>query len=118
MDAAHSSRNEICILVCAGASLQYIVMPFSVVKAPATSQRYVNLILSGLKRLSASLTWMTSWSVQHPGTTTLNSCGVFDRLCDGELTLNLAKCEIRPSYCDVLGIVLGRGQVKADLAKT
>lgn len=88
--------------------LQYTVMPFSVHNAPATFQRLVNTVLSGVDGCEAYLDdiiiYSGSW-VEHLKTL----YHVFRQLC---LTLNLAKCEFARATVTYLGKVVGQGQVK------
>uniref|UniRef100_A0A671UEB7 Gypsy retrotransposon integrase-like protein 1 n=1 Tax=Sparus aurata TaxID=8175 RepID=A0A671UEB7_SPAAU len=103
--------REISAFVTPGAFLQYTVMPFGVRNAPATFQRLVNIVLSGLSGCEAYLDdiviYSNSW---HEHIRQLKA--VFTRLCDANLTLNLAKCEFGRATVEYLGKVVGQGQVK------
>lgn len=104
--------REISAFVTPDAFLQYTVMPFGVRNAPATFQRLVNTVLSGLSGCEAYLddivVHSSSWDdhIQQLQ-------GVFGRLRDANLTVNLAKCEFGQATVTYLGKVVGRGQVRA-----
>ena len=91
--------------------LQYTVMPFGVRNAPATFQRLVNIVLSGLSGCEAYLddivVYSDSWE-DHMA----QLRAVFCRLREANLTLNLAKCEFGPATVTYLGKVVGGGQVR------
>lgn len=86
-------------------------MPFGVRNTPATFQRLVNTVMSGLSGCKAYLddivVYSSSWD-EH--IKLLHS--VFGRLSDANLTHNLAKCEFGQATVTYLGKVVGRGQVK------
>lgn len=103
--------REISAFVSPDAFLQYTVMPFGVRNAPATFQRLVNTVLSGLSGCEAYLDHVvvsSSWWDDHMQ----QLQAVFGRLRDAKLTLNLAKCEFGQAAVTYLGKVVGRGQVK------
>lgn len=101
--------KEISAFLTPDTFLQYTVMPFGVRNAPATFQRLVNTVLSGLSGCEAyledivvySISWVKHIQQLHT---------VFRRLSNANLTLNLAKCEF--GYSDLLGQICRRGQVK------
>ena len=103
--------QAISAFVTPDAFLEYTVMPFGVRNAPATFQRLVNTVLSGLPGCEAYLddivVYSSTWDdhIQQLR-------AVFDRLGEANLTLNLAKCEFGQATVTYLGKVVGRGQVK------
>lgn len=92
--------------------LQYTVMPFRMRNAPATFQRLMNLVLSGLPFCEAYLDDLVvcseSWSehVEH-----LHA--VFFCLNEVGLTINLAKCEFGQTTVKYLRKIVGGGQVRS-----
>uniref|UniRef100_A0A1A8NMF2 ribonuclease H n=1 Tax=Nothobranchius rachovii TaxID=451742 RepID=A0A1A8NMF2_9TELE len=74
------------------AFLQYTVLPFGMKNAPATFQRLINTVTSGLSHCSAYLddivVYTDTWE-EHLHTLTQ----LFDRLVQANLTLNLAKVQ-------------------------
>lgn len=84
--------RKISAFVTPGAFLQYTVMPFGDQNVPATFQRLVNIVLSGLSRCKAYLDDIvihsSSW---HDHIHQLKA--MFSKLHDANLTLNLSKCQ-------------------------
>ena len=106
-----SRAQAISAFVTPDAFLEYTVMPFGVRNAPATFQRLVNTVLSGLSGCEAYLddivVYSATWD-EH----VQQLQAVFGRLSEANLTLNLAKCEFGQATVTYLGKVVGRGQVK------
>lgn len=106
--------REISAFVTPDAFLRYTVMPFGVRNAPATFQRLVNTVLSGLSGCEAYLddivVYSSSWDdhIQQLQ-------AVFERLSDANLTLNV--CEFGQATATYLGKIVGRGQVKPVYSK-
>ena len=86
------------------------VMPFGVKNSPATFQRLVNGLVSGLDGCGAcvggAVVFGEEWQ-RH-----LQTVGAFfDRLGDAKLTVNLAKSEFCHANLTFLGHIVGRGRV-------
>ena len=96
--------------------LQYTVMAFGMRNAPATFQRLVNVVLSGLSFCEAYLDDLVvcsrSWA-EHLDHLRV----VFKRLADANLTINLGKCEFGQATVTYLGKVVGRGCVRTIQSK-
>lgn len=103
--------SEISAFVIPDNFLQYTVMPFGMCNAPATFQRLINLVLSGVPNCTAYLDdlviYSANWS-EHLGTLQT----VFQRLAQANLTLNLAKCEFGKATVTYLGKEVGGGMVR------
>ncbi len=111
-----SRASEISAFVTPDALLQYSVMAFGMRNAPATFQRLMNQVLSGVTNVEVYLddvvVFSNTWE-EH-----LNQLYViFDRLNKASLTLNLAKCEFAKATVTYLGKCVGQGQVKPVEAK-
>lgn len=108
--------SEISAFVTPDHFLQYTVMPFGLKNAPATFQRLVNTVLSGVKNCEAYLddivVYSSTWA-EHM--CTLQE--VFRRLREASLTVNLAKCEFGKAMVTYLGKHVGQGQVRPLAAK-
>lgn len=91
--------------------LEYTVMVFGMCNAPATFQRLVNSVLSGLSNCNAYLddliVYTHSWE-EH--VQVLEQ--VFAHLAGANLTLNLAKCDFGEATVTYLGRQVGQGQVR------
>lgn len=102
--------SEISAFATPDAFLQYTVMAFGMCNAPATFQRLVNTVLSGLANCNAYLddliVYTSSWE-EHMQILEQ----VFTRLAAASLTLNLAKCEFGKASVTYLGRQVGQGQV-------
>ncbi len=87
-----SHASDISAFVTPDDFMQYCVMAFGMRNAPATFQRLINLILTGVPNCNAFLDdlviYSTDWSEQ---VSTLHE--VFKLLENASLTLNLAKCD-------------------------
>ena len=96
--------------------LEYTVMAFGMCNAPATFQRLVNVVLSGVSNCNAYLddliVYTRSWE-EH--VRVLEQ--VFTRLRGAKLTLNLAKCDFGAATVTYLGRRVGQGQVRPVEAK-
>lgn len=108
--------SEISAFVTADDFLQYSVMAFGMRNAPATFQRLMQQVLSGVKNCDAYLddvvVYSSSWE------THLCSLGeVFLRLSNASLTINLAKCEFGKATVTYLGKQVGQGHVRPIDAK-
>lgn len=108
--------SEISAFVTPDHFLQYNVMPFGLRNAPATFQRLMNLVLSGVDHCEVYLddivVYTDSWTA-HLKTLT----EVFERLSRASLTLNLAKCEFGKAVVVYLGKQVGQGRVCPVTAK-
>lgn len=98
-----SSRvSEVSAFVTPDHFLQYTVMPFGLRKAPATFQRLMNTVLSGVKYFDAYLDdivfYSSTWS-EHVDTLR----EIFGHLESASLTLNMAKCEFGKAVVTYLG---------------
>lgn len=86
--------------------LQYRLTPFGMRNAPATYQRIVNIMLSGLSRYEAYrddlVVYSSSWQNHMQ-----QIREVFERLNKASLTLNLVKCEFGQVIVTYLGKVVG-----------
>ncbi|XP_063963929.1 uncharacterized protein LOC135156194 [Lytechinus pictus] len=95
---------------------QYIVMPFGMKNAPATFQRLVNSLVSGLEGCEAYIddliVYSEDWEVHVQRIRDL-----FRRLSDAKLTVNLAKSEFGGATVSFLGHVVGSGHVRPLSAK-
>lgn len=84
--------------------------------APATFQRLVNIVLSGVPNCNAYLddlvVYTSTWS-EHMHILRM----VFDRLASASLTVNLAKCEFGKATVTYLGKQVGQGRVRPVNAK-
>ena len=95
--------------------LQYSVMAFGMRNAPATFQRLVNIVFSGVPNCTAYLDDVVIHSSEWPAhVDSLRT--VFQRLTLS-LTLNLAKCEFGKATVTYLGKQVGGGQVRPLEAK-
>ncbi|KAK0145445.1 Retrovirus-related Pol polyprotein from transposon 297 [Merluccius polli] len=103
--------SEISAFVTPDTFLQYTVMPFGLRNAPATFQRLMHLVLSGVENCEAYLddvvAYSSTWS-DHLNTLSL----IFRRLHEASLMLNLAKCEFGKATVTYLGKQVGQGQVR------
>uniref|UniRef100_H3C3V9 ribonuclease H n=1 Tax=Tetraodon nigroviridis TaxID=99883 RepID=H3C3V9_TETNG len=104
--------SEISAFVTPDSFLQYTVMPFGLRNAPATFQRLMHKVLSGVRNCEVYLDDIVAYSktwTEH--LVTLRE--IFDRLRQVSLTLNLAKCEFGCATVSYLGKQVGQGQVRA-----
>ena len=108
--------KEISAFVTPDGLYQYKVMPFGMKNSPATFQRLINMVISGLHGCDAyiddAIIYSDEWE-EH--LTTIRA--FFDRLSDAKLTVNLAKSEFCHAILTFLGHVVGQGKVKPIEAK-
>ena len=108
--------SEISAFVTPDRFLQYTVMPFGLRNTPATFQRLMNTVLSGVKTCEAYLDDIVAYSstwYHH-----LNKLQeIFSRLEAASLMLNLAKCEFGKAVVTYLEKHVGQRQVRPLLAK-
>ncbi len=108
--------SEISAFVTPDSFLQYTVLAFGMRNAPATFQRLMQKVLSGVQNCEAYLDDVVVYSnCWEDHMKTLNT--IFTRLADASLTLNLAKCEFAKGEVTYLGKKVGRGSVKPVEAK-
>ena len=96
--------------------MQYTVMAFGMRNAPATFQRLMQRVLSGVANCEVYLDDVVVYSADwqtHVETLSV----VFQCLQDASLTLNLAKCEFAKATITYLGKKVGQGQVRPVDAK-
>lgn len=94
----------------------YNVMSFGLRNAPATFQRLMNRVVSGLEGCAVYLDDV----VVHSDTWEKHVAHIralFLRLLEAQLTVNLAKCEFARATVTYLGKVVGQGQVQTVRAK-
>ena len=108
--------KEVSAFVTPMGLYQYKVMPFGLKNAPATFQRLVNGIISGLEGCEAYVddlvVYSDSWDVHVERIKAL-----FERLTAAKLTVNLVKSEFSCAEIVFLGHVVGCGKVKPLIAK-
>lgn len=103
--------SEISAFVTPDNFLQYSVMAFGMRNAPATFQRLMRHVLSGVTNCEAYLDDVVIYSASWEDH--LNSLNqVFSRLSEASLTLNLVKCEFAKAVVTYLGKKVGQGQVR------
>ncbi|KAI7808431.1 hypothetical protein IRJ41_004831 [Triplophysa rosa] len=99
---------EISAFVTPDNFLQYNCMAFGMRNAPATFQRLMQKVLSGLGNCEAYLddivVYSHNWEDHIRGVE-----NVFSRLNDAKLTMNLAKCEFAKAVVTYLGKKVGQG---------
>ena len=95
---------------------QYCVMPFGMKNAPATFQRMINQLVSGMDGCEAyiddEIVYSNSWEEHIVQLRTLLS-----RFSKANLTINLNKSEFGHAEVTFLGHIVGSGQVKPISAK-
>ena len=103
--------KEISAFVTPDGFFQYKVMPFGMKNAPATFQRMINKIISGLQGCEGYIddvvVYANSWEDHLDRLRNL-----FLKLREAQLTVNLAKTELGCAYVTYLGHQVGQGQVK------
>ena len=108
--------KELSAFVTPDGLFQYKVMPFGMKNAPATFQRLINDVTSGLDGCEAYVDDVVvcsdTWDSHVKRIRAL-----FDRLTEAKLTVNLTKCEFAQAEVTFLGHVVGLGNVKPVHAK-
>lgn len=108
--------KEICSFITSSGLYSYTVMPFGLRNAPATFQRLMNTVVSGLHGCAVYLDdvviYSDTWEEHIDRIKAL-----LDRLVWANLTINLAKCEFARATVTYLGKVVGQGQVRPVEAK-
>ena len=108
--------KEISAFVIPDGLFQYKVMPFGMKNSPATFQRFINMIITGLDNCKAyiddAIIYSEEWDQQIK---TIRD--FFERLSKAKLTINLAKSEFCHATLTFLGHIVGQGQVKPVEAK-
>ena len=108
--------KEISAFVTPDGLYQYKIMPFGMKNSPATFQRLINMIITGLDNCKAyiddAIIYSEEWDQQIK---TIRD--FFERLSKAKLTINLAKSELCHATLTFLGHVVGQGQVKPVEAK-
>ena len=91
-------------------------MPFGMKNSPATFQRLINMIITGLGNCKAYVNdviiYTEEWDQQIK---TIRE--FFERLTKANLTINLTESEFFHATLTFLGHILGQGQVKVVEAK-
>lgn len=108
--------REIAAFITPSGLFSYTVMPFGLRNAPATFQRLMNRVVSGLEGCAVYLddvvVYSDSWE-EH----VRRVKALFQRLEWARLTINLAKCEFARATVTYLGKVVGQGFVRPVDAK-
>ena len=108
--------REISAFITPTGLYEYTVMSFGLRNAPATFQRLMNMVVSGLEGCAVYLDdvviFSDTWDMHVQRIRAL-----FDRLAEARLTVNLAKCEFARATVTYLGRVVGQGQVRPVDAK-
>lgn len=111
-----SRAQEVSAFITPSGLYSYSVMSFGLRNAPATFQRLMNCVVSGLQGCAVYLddvvVYSEEWSEHLDRIRAL-----FSRLVDARLTVNLAKCEFAQATVAYLGKIVGQGQVKPVHAK-
>ncbi|KAL1251972.1 hypothetical protein QQF64_019768 [Cirrhinus molitorella] len=103
--------QEITAFITSSGLYSYSVMSFGLRNAPATFQRLMNGIVSGLEGCAVYLDDVVIFSddwVQH--VTRIQE--LFRRLVEAKLTVNLAKCDFARATVSYLGKEVGQGVVR------
>ena len=108
--------REIAAFITPSGLYAYKVMPFGLRNAPATFQRLMNLVVSGLDGCAVYLDDVVIYSDSW-GEHVRRVEALFDRLVWARLTVNLAKCEFAKATVTYLGKVVGQGFVRPVEAK-
>lgn len=111
-----SRAQEVSAFITPSGLYSYSVMSFGLRNAPATFQRLMNRVVSGLQGCAVYLddvvVYSEEWSEHLDRIRAL-----FTRLVDACLTVNLAKCEFAQATVVYLGKIVGQGQVMPVHAK-
>lgn len=100
---------------CRYGHFEYVVMPFGLTNAPATFQEYINEVLRGLVD-NICIVYLDDILIfsSDPATHTQHVRSVLERLQQGSLFANLAKCEFAVNEVEFLGFVISPGAVKME----
>ena len=108
--------KEISAFVTPDGFFQYTVMPFGMKNAPATFQRMINKVITGLQGCEGYIddvvVYAKTWEEHLHRIRQL-----FIRLREAKLTVNLAKTELGCAHVVYLGHVVGQGHIKPVEAK-
>ncbi len=108
--------REISAFITPSGLFSYKVMSFGLRNAPATFQRLMNRVISGLSCCAVYLddvaVFSQTWE-EH----LIQIRALFDRFVKANLTVNLLKCEFARATVTYLGKVVGQGQVRPIRAK-
>ena len=108
--------REISAFITPTGLYEYTVMSFGLRNAPATFQRLMNRVVSGLEGCAVYLDdvviFSDTWEAHVQRVRAL-----FNRLAEARLTVNLAKCDFARATVTYLGRVVGQGQVRPVDAK-
>ena len=103
--------KELSAFVTPSGLYQYKVMAFGMKNSPATFQRLINSVTSGIDGCDAyiddAIIYSDTWE-EHLSTIRQ----FYDRLSDAKLTVNLSKSEFACATVTFLGHVVGQGQIK------
>ena len=102
--------QELSAFVTPDGLFQYRVMPFSMKNAPATFQRMMNKVISGLAGCEAYIDDLVLYSASWEEHVKLLR-EFFRRLRDAHLTVNLSKSEFCRARVVFLGHIVGQGEV-------
>lgn len=108
--------QEVAAFITPSGLYSYTVMPFGLRNAPATFQRLMNMVVSGLDGCAVYLDDVVVYSDTWSGHLQ-RIRALFRRLSGARLTVNLAKCEFAKATVTYLGKVVGQGQVRPVRAK-
>ena len=103
--------KEISAFVTPDGLYQFNVMPFGLKNAPATFQRLINNVISGLKGCEAYIDDIVLYSDSWEDHLQLLQ-NFFERLGNAKLTVNLSKSQIVCGSVTYLGHIVGQGKVK------
>lgn len=110
------AREMAPFITPAGLDSFVLVMPFGLKNAPATFQRLMNLVVTGLEGYAVYLDdviiYSDSWE-EH----VRRIKALFEKLVWARLTINLEKCEFAKVTVTYLGKVVGQGFVRPVEAK-
>lgn len=101
---------EIAAFITPSGLFSYTVMPFGLRNAPATFQRLMNRVVSGLEGCAVYLDDMVVYSDSWEEYV-CRVQALFERLVWARLTINLAKCEFAKATVTYLEKVVGQGVV-------
>ena len=103
--------KELSAFVTPSGLYQFKVMAFGMKNSPATFQRLINSVTSGIDGCDAyiddAIIYSDTWE-EHLSTIRQ----FYDRLGDARLTINLSKIEFACATVTFLGHVVGQGQIK------